>query len=436
MSMKLEELLSFLEESKSAFHGIQNIEAKLEAGGFRKLEESNVWNLKPGDKGFVTRNGSSVIAFKVPAEPFSGYQIVASHSDSPTFKIKEKPELSVKDKYTKLNVEAYGGMLLAPWFDRPLAVAGRLLYQDGNQIKTTLVDVDEDLLLIPNLAIHMNRTVNDGYKYYVQKDMLPLIGDNSAKGELMKRVAKAAGIEEESIVGKDLFLYLRQPGSNWGAHKEYFSAPRIDNLECAYLTLEAFLEAKESKNASVYCVFDNEEVGSQTKQGAASTFLKETLMRICLELGETREDYFRKIAGSFMVSADNAHAMHPNIPEKTDDVNNVFMNEGIVFKHSANQKYTTDAVSGGILKVIFDSVEVPHQDFVNRSDVLGGSTLGSIANTQVSLNTVDIGLAQLAMHSPYETAGVKDLEYMVTGIKKFYEVQIQANGNGEFLINE
>ncbi|MDL2249325.1 M18 family aminopeptidase [Lachnospiraceae bacterium OttesenSCG-928-J05] len=434
MSKKLEELLTFLRKSPTAFHGIHNIEEKLLAAGYQKFTETKVWELKPGDKGFVTRNDSSIIAFKIPQKAFPGFQIVANHSDSPAFKIKEIPEITVEDKYTKLNVEAYGGMLLAPWFDRPLSVAGRVLYRDGNKVRTALVDAAEDLLLIPNLAIHMNRGVNDGYAYNVQKDMLPLIGDGSAKGELMKRVAIAAGVEEKDIIGKDLFLYLRQDGSNWGANKEYFSAPRIDNLECAFLTLEAFLGAKESGNAAVYCVFDNEEVGSQTKQGAASTFLKETLMRICLELGENREDYFRKIAGSFMVSADNAHAVHPNNTEKTDVVNKVFMNEGIVFKHSANQKYTTDAVSGGILKTIFNTAKVPYQEFVNRSDVLGGSTLGSIANTQVSLNTVDIGLAQLAMHSPYETAGAKDLEYMIKGITEFYQSQILVMGSSEFEI--
>ena len=265
----------------------------------------------------------------------------------------------------------------------------------------------------------MNREVNDGYKYNAQIDMLPLYGDNSSKGSLMKTIAKEVNVEEESILGTDLFLYNRMNGTKIGSNEEYISSPRLDDLECAFTSLSAFLSENTSNSASVYCVFDNEEVGSGTKQGADSTFLYDVLRRINISLGKTEEDYYRLISSSFMVSADNAHALHPNYTDKSDLTNKVYMNDGIVIKYNANQKYTTDAVSASIFKTICDSVDVPYQTFTNRSDILGGSTLGNISNAHVSLNTIDIGLAQLAMHSTYETAGAKDVTYMIDAMEDF-----------------
>ena len=431
----VEELFQFIENSPSCFHAIVTIREKLNDEGFIELVEGRSWQIEKGKKYYVTRNLSSIIAFKIPENDFKNFHIVASHSDSPTFKIKENAEIEVNNKYVKLNTEKYGGMICSTWFDRPLSIAGRIVVKEGNLVKTHLVNIDKDLVIIPNLAIHMNRAVNDGYKYNAQIDMLPLYGDNTSKGSLMKTVAQSVGVEEDSILGTDLFLYNRMRGTKIGANSEYISSPRLDDLECAYASLSAFLSETNSNSASVYCVFDNEEVGSGTKQGADSTLLYDVLRRINMCLGNSEEDYYKLIASSFMISADNAHALHPNYSDKSDPTNKVYMNDGIVIKYNANQKYTTDAVSASIFKSICDSVNVPYQTFTNRSDILGGSTLGNISNAHVSLNTIDIGLAQLAMHSTYETAGAKDVTYLIEALKAFYNTSIEQVEDGQYIIN-
>ena len=403
-------LLKFIQKSPTAFQAVEEMSQRLQKEGFKELKEEKHWDLKAGGNYFVTRNHSAVIAFSIPKKPAWKFHIMASHSDSPALKIKENPEMEVEKAYIKLNVERYGGMLLAPWFDRPLSVAGRLIVRKNGEIQEKLVAVDKDLLVIPNLAIHMNREVNDGYKYNVQKDMLPLYSDYDGKGSFMKLMAAEADVAEEDILGHDLFLYDRTPGTVWGANEEFISAPRLDDILCAFASLEGFLRGERKESIAVHCVLDNEEVGSTTKQGAASTFLKDTLMRINMGLGRTQEEYLMTLADSFMVSADNAHALHPNHTDKTDPVNRPVLNGGIVIKYNANQKYCTDGVSAAIFKDICDRAEVPYQTFVNRSDMAGGSTLGNISNTQVPMKTVDIGLAQLAMHSVYETTGAKDTE--------------------------
>lgn len=403
-------LLKFIQKSPTAFQAVEEMSQRLQKEGFKELKEEKHWDLKAGGNYFVTRNHSAVIAFSIPKKPAWKFHIMASHSDSPALKIKENPEMEVEKAYIKLNVERYGGMLLAPWFDRPLSVAGRLIVRKNGEIQEKLVAVDKDLLVIPNLAIHMNREVNDGYKYNVQKDMLPLYSDYDGKGSFMKLMAAEADVAEEDILGHDLFLYDRTPGTVWGANAEFISAPRLDDIQCAFASLEGFLRGERKESVAVHCVLDNEEVGSTTKQGAASTFLKDTLMRINMGLGRTQEEYLMTLADSFMVSADNAHALHPNHTDKTDPVNRPVLNGGIVIKYNANQKYCTDGVSAAIFKDICDRAEVPYQIFVNRSDMAGGSTLGNISNTQVPMKTVDIGLAQLAMHSVYETTGAKDTE--------------------------
>lgn len=434
-SNHVKQLFKFIENSPSCFHAIKTITEELKNEGFVEIKEKDTWQIEQGKKYYVTRNLSSVIAFKIPQNDFKSFNIVASHSDSPTFKIKANAEIEVKNKYVKLNTEKYGGMIYSTWFDRPLSIAGRILVKENNAVKTHLVNIDKDLVIIPNLAIHMNREVNDGYTYNAQIDMLPLYGDNSSKGSLMKTIAKEAEVEEESILGTDLFLYNRMNGTKIGSNEEYISSPRLDDLECAFTSLSAFLSENTSNSASVYCVFDNEEVGSGTKQGADSTFLYDVLRRINISLGKTEEDYYRLISSSFMVSADNAHALHPNYTDKSDLTNKVYMNDGIVIKYNANQKYTTDAVSASIFKTICDSVDVPYQTFTNRSDILGGSTLGNISNAHVSLNTIDIGLAQLAMHSTYETAGAKDVTYMIDAIKAFYNTSIEQVEDGQYIVN-
>ena len=427
-----EKLLTFLENSPTSFHAVENMAARLRGEGFEELKEADCWSIEAGGRYFVTRNMSSLIAFRVPGKDFTGFQIISSHSDSPTFKIKENPEMKVEGRYVKLNVEKYGGMLCAPWFDRPLSIAGRLVVRTADGLQTKLVNVDRDLVMIPNLAIHMNRQVNDGYAYNAQSDMLPLYGGEAAAGTLMKTVAQSAGVAEEDILGHDLYLYNRMKGSVWGAGEEFFSCGRIDDLQCAFGSLEGFLAGGNPHSVSVHAVLDNEEVGSTTKQGAASTFLLDTLKRLNTALGRTEEQYLTALASSFMVSADNAHGVHPNYTDKADPTNRPYLNGGIVIKFNANQKYTTDAVSAAVFRSICEKACVPVQTFTNRSDMAGGSTLGNISNTHVALNTVDIGLPELAMHSPYETGGVLDTEYLIRAAKEFFSTGLKADGDGSY----
>jgi aspartyl aminopeptidase len=425
------ELFTFIEASPSCFHAIENMRQMLEAEGYTQLLEGEDWELSAPGRYYVVRNGSALIAFRIPGREFAGFQIMASHSDSPSFKIKENPEME-SGPYVRLNVEKYGGMLCAPWFDRPLSAAGRLLCRENGKIKTRLVCVDRDFVLIPSLAIHMNKEANDGFTYNAQRDMLPLFGMNQEKGSFMTQIANAAGVVPADILGSDLYLYNRQKGSVWGADEEFISIGRLDDLQCAFASLKGFLAAGEGTCVPVHCVFDNEEVGSSTKQGAASTFLLDTLLRICESLGDTPAVYRRKLASSFMISADNAHAVHPNYGDKSCPTNRPFLNGGIVLKYNGNQRYTTDGVAAAIFREVCECAGVPVQTFANRSDMPGGSTLGNISGNQVALNCVDIGLPQLAMHSPYETAGAKDTEYLAAAAKVFFEKSVVENGYGEY----
>ena len=431
-NVEIKGLFDFLKNSPTAFHAVNSLCGMLKELGFTPLQECKAWELIPGGKYYVTRNCSSVIAFTLPAGIPDSFHMIASHSDSPTFKIKENAELTVRDKYVQLNTERYGGMIFSSWFDRPLSVAGRVLYKDENGIHTRLVKIDRDLLMIPNVAIHMNREVNNGYKYNAQVDLMPLYGDITAKGSFRKMIAEACGVEEDAIVGNDLYLYNRMPGTVWGANNEFISAPQLDDLECAYASVCALKDLPDQGHVNVCCVFDNEEVGSGTKQGADSTFLSDVLERIASCLNMNAEAYRMALSSSFMLSADNAHATHPNHPEYADQLNQVEMNKGIVIKFNANQKYTTDGVSAAVFHQICKDAGVPVQHFANRSDLPGGSTLGNISGAHVSINTLDIGLAQLAMHSCYETAGVKDLAWMIQGMNAFYASKITAQADGEY----
>lgn len=425
------DLLEFLKKSPSAFHAIHNIKTELEENGFTELLEGKVWNLTAGGKYYVTRNNSSIIAFNVGTDLSEySFNVAASHSDSPTFKVKENAEIEVKGKYTQLNTEGYGGMLCATWFDRPLSIAGRVLVKEEDSFVTKLINIDRDLLLIPNVAIHMNRQVNDGYAYNKQVDMLPLFGGaDTKKGDFMKLIASELGVEESDIYGSDLYLYSRTEPAIWGANEEFISSPRLDDLQCAYTSLKGFLASSNAKSINVYACFDNEEVGSGTKQGAGSTFLYDVLRRVNAALGMTEEDYYRAVASSFMLSADNAHAVHPNHPGKTDVANCVYMNEGVVVKAHAGQKYTSDAVSVAVFRGLCEKAGVPVQFFANRSDAAGGSTLGNISSGKVSMNAVDIGLPQLGMHSTYETAGIKDSYYMVKVMEEFFASHVSEEGS-------
>ena len=428
-----EELFSFLDHSPNAFFAVRNMCDLLSGAGMTRLYEGTPWKLEAGKGYFVTRNDSAVIAFKIPKLDYTGFQMMASHCDSPVFKIKTNAEISVDQRYVKLNVEKYGGMLCAPWLDRPLSVAGRVVVRTKDGIETRLVNVERDLMIIPNLAIHMDRQVNDGHKFNAQVDMLPLFCEKGEeKDAFLGLIAAEADVPAGDILDTDLFLYNRMPAVSLGLNGEFIASGRLDDLQCAFASLKGFLESAPADSVAVHCVFDNEEVGSGTKQGAASTFLKDTLRRINSAAGRTEEEYLMSIASSFLVSADNAHAVHPNFAEKTDPTNRPYLNKGIVIKYSANQKYTTDAVSGAIMRAICQEADVPCQTFANRSDMLGGSTLGNIAQSQVALNTVDIGLPQLAMHSPYETAGAKDTAYLIAAAKVLFSSSVEGTGNGNY----
>ena len=418
----ISELITFIEHAPTAFHAVAELKEILKQEGFEELKESEKWKVKPGKRYYVTRNNSSIIAVKAGKELDNySFHVTASHSDSPAFKLKENAEIEVAKKYTVLNTEGYGGMICQTWFDRPLSLAGRVMVKNGERIGTRLVKVDRDLLMIPSLAIHMDRKVNEGRAVNKQIDMLPVLsGSVKEQGEVRSLVPEELGLKDTDIYGMDLFLYNRMGAVRWGSNREFIGCPRLDDLQCAFASLEGFLQADKKKNIAVHCVLDNEEVGSTTKQGAASTFLKDVLFRINLALGGDQESYLMALAESFMISADNAHALHPNYTDKADPVNRPVMNGGIVIKYNANQKYCTDGISTAIFKELCREADVPYQTFVNRSDIAGGSTLGNISNTQAAMNTVDIGLPQLAMHSAYETAGVKDTESLIRAAKVFY----------------
>ena len=426
-----QQLFDFIEKSPSPFHAINAMSELLEQNGFVALQENQTWKLQPEGKYYVTRNRSSIVAFEMPKGEFDGFLLTSSHSDCPTFKVKNGAELEAAGMYTMLNTEGYGGMLCSTWLDRPLGIAGRILVETETGVETRIVTLDPLRVMIPNLAIHMDREANNGKKFNLQSDMLPLFGEKDAKGSFEELVAKSAGVAKEKVMGSELYLYNPQKGQVVGVNGEYICSPRLDDLECGFGTLQGFLQGKPVNNVNVFTSLDNEEVGSSTKQGADSNFLASTLERICSCVGKDRQGYFAALSNSLMISADNAHAVHPAHSAKSDPVTKTQMNQGVVVKSNAGQKYTTDAVSAALLKKIAAKAEVKLQWFVNNSDVRGGSTLGNISTTQAAINTVDVGLAQLAMHSCYETAGSKDLQALIDLCKTFYsnELQIQQDGN-------
>ncbi|MDO4799475.1 MAG: M18 family aminopeptidase [Bacillota bacterium] len=433
------DLIQFIDKSPTAFHAVAEMVARLEKAGFQRLDETKPWKLKQGSGYFITRNDSAIIAFLL-GERGAGYHIVGSHSDSPTFKIKPNPEMKIEKHYVTLNTEKYGGAILSTWLDRPLSVAGRLMLKSKDPMhpKTKLVRVDQDLLVIPNVAIHMNREVNDGFKFNPQVDTLPLmtmgIGDENPAEMLKQVVAKAAGVKPEDIVGQDLYLYDRAGGSIVGLNNEFISSGRLDNLAMAHVSIEALIDrfqSKKSKNkATAICIVnDNEEVGSGSKQGADSPFLQNLMRRLChAEIDGTtpqqtgaEELYQIALAKSFIISADLAHAVHPNHPEHHDPTNRPLMGKGIVLKHSANMKYTTDADSAAVFKQLCDLAGEPYQEFVNRSDKLGGSTIGPITSSHIDIRGLDIGSPILSMHSVRELGSVDDHFGLFRILKEFYK---------------
>ena len=421
MNASIKDLCEFLDASPSVYHAAANVAAMLDTNGYEKLSEGDRWDLIPGGKYYTTRGGSAVMAFRVPEGEAAGFLMTASHCDRPTFKVKENPELT--GTYTRLAVERYGGMIMSSWLDRPLTVAGRCLVETENGAESRLVCIDKDLLMIPNVAIHMDRTINDGKKWNPAVDMLPLMGGKEAAGKLEKLLEEAAG---GKILGSDLYLAIRQKSAVWGMDEEYISSAALDDLECAWGCARGFLAAETGRNIPVLCVFDSEEVGSNSVQGAASTILEDLLARICEGLGL---DLRRELSRSFMVSADNAHAIHPNHPEYADPKNAPVLGGGVVLKFNASQRYTTDGVSAAIFRKVCQKAGVDVQTFFNRADLMGGSTLGHISLNHVSVPTADIGLPQLAMHSAYETAATADAIALEKAMTAFYSCDLRLTGD-------
>ena len=426
------QLLEFIENSPTAYQAVDTAAKILDEQGFIRLGAQDAWKLQPGAGYYTVQNGTSIIAFCMPAEKIDSIMLAASHSDSPTFKLKANCEADAFGDYVKLNTERYGGMILSSWLDKPLSLAGRLVVKADGCIKTVNVKVDRDLVLIPNVAIHQNRKHNDGYVFNAQTDMMPLYGMASAKGSLLSQVAEAAGVDVQSIIGSDLYLYNRTPATIWGADNAFFSAPRIDNLMCAYGTLLGLLQSTTAQNTlQVWACFDNEETGSRTKQGAGALWMRDTLERVCEANGT---DLRRVLPASMMLSADNAHAKHPNHPELSDAQNAPRMGGGVVIKANASQSYATDGVSCALFSEMCKREGVPTQSFANRSDSPGGSTLGSIADTLLPMSTVDIGMAQLSMHSSYETAACADNKHIVDASRAFFGTEIKLDAEGNYHI--
>ena len=426
MENRVQALMRFLDHSPSVYHAVENVRIELENAGYTRLSEGEEWELVAGGKYYLTRGGSAVLAFRVPQETPRGFMMSASHSDRPTFKVKENGEMA--GNYTRLAVERYGGMLMSTWLDRPLSIAGRAMVETEQGVQMKLVNIDRDLLMIPNVAIHMNRQANDGYKWNPAVDMLPLLGGKEAKGKLEGLLEQEAG---GKILGHDLYLYVRQKASVWGVEEEYISSAALDDLECAWGCTQGFLNAGESKSIPVLCVFDSEEVGSNSVQGAASMLLPDVLERICHALGLNMK---QMLAQSFMVSADNAHAVHPNHPEYADAGNAPVMGGGVVLKFNASQRYTTDGLSAAIFRKVCAEAGVNVQSYCNRADIAGGSTLGHISLTHVSVPTADIGLPQLAMHSCYETAAVADALALEDAMAAFYSKSLAVSAAGEYTL--
>jgi aspartyl aminopeptidase len=420
------ELLSFINESPNTFFAIDNVKKELIKAGYKEVLESSPSIIKQNDKVFFVRNGSTLVALNVGKKANPSFHVIASHTDSPCFKIKPESD-SKSDIYNRINLAPYGGMLASTWLDRPLGVAGRVLLDKGNKVESKLINLKDLTVMIPNLCIHFNRTANSGYEYNMAVDMQAFISQEKEGEPLKDLLAKRLKVNKEDIVNFDLFTYNKEEGIIWGNDKEYISSPRLDDLECVFASLEAFKNVDNETAINVLYLSDNEEVGSSSRQGADSDFLKTILIRTCRDLGF---DYESSVANSFLISADNAHAVHPNKASVTDASNKAYMNKGIAIKFNAAQTYTSDALSSAIFQKLCKNAQVPYQFFTNRSDLRGGSTLGNILLSHISFNSVDIGLPQLAMHSSYETAGSKDLIYAIKAFKEYYSSSLIIEENG------
>ncbi len=433
MSSELElaqNLIDFIYDSPTAFHAVEKVKEDLSKEGFIEIKEEEKWNLEKGGKYFVTKNQSAVTAFVVGKGKIekNGFKIIAAHTDSPSFRIKPSPEMVVDNTYIRLNTEVYGGPILNTWMDRPLAVAGRVTLRSENILfpETRLVNINKPIMIIPNVAIHINRDVNAGLELNKQKDTLPLlsmVSDELEKNNyLMSAIASELSVEQNEIIDFDLFLYEYEKGSIIGLNNEFISSSRLDDLAMVHAGIRALVKAPAVEATNVMVCFDNEEVGSSTKQGADSNMLVHILERITISLNKNREDFLRAISKSFLISADNAHAVHPNSPEKHDPTNKPYMNKGPVIKISANQSYTTDSNSDAVFELICEKAGVPVQKFVNPSNVRGGSTIGPLSSTHLDIRSVDMGSPTLAMHSIRELGGVIDHTYVLKSFEEFYKI--------------
>ena len=418
----MERLMQYLDNAHSVYHAVALLAEELEQAGYTRLAETEAWELVPGGKYYMVRGGTALMAFRVPKTAPKGFLMAAAHSDRPTFKVKENGELT--GSYTRLSVERYGGMIIAPWLDRPLSLAGRVLVETEKGVTARLVDIDRDLMLIPNAAIHVNRTINDGYKWDLTRDVMPLLGGKDTAGKLEAMLEEAAG---GKILGRDLFLYVRDKAKVWGVDEEYISAPALDDLAAVWCCAQGLLQARENESVSMLCIFDNEEVGSSSSQGADSTLLDTVISRICQSL---QLDKSRMLAQSMLVSADNAHGLHPNHPEFADAQNAPVLGGGVTVKFASTLRYTSDGLSSALLRKVFG--EVKTQTYYNRPDVPGGGTLGCIALNHVSVPCVDIGLPQLAMHSTYETCAVADVKDLCAGMTAYYGSTLIVGADGAY----
>ncbi len=415
------ELINFIEKSPSAFHAVNNIEKMLISSNFTELVPNEKWVINSGKKYYIKSNNTSIIAFSMPLNEYKGVKIIASHSDAPCFKLKANAEKNEANAYVKLNVEKYGGMILSTWFDRPLSIAGRVIVSEKGKLNQKLINIDKDLMMIPNLAIHMSGSKGTNNEISVQKEMMPLISLTDNNLEINSIIAKELNVNKEDIIDSDLFLYTREKGKIWGANDEFLSSPRLDDLQCAFTSINALQTAENENKICMAVIFDNEEVGSGTKQGALSTFLYGTLRRINLSFGKSEEEMLIINANSTMISADNGHALHPNYPEKADVTNRPVLGKGLLIKYSANQKYTTDAMSGAAVRKICNDAKITYQVYHNNSDVLGGSTLGNLSTMQLSIPCADIGAAMLAMHSAYETTSCEQTQCLIDFMSAYYQ---------------
>lgn len=441
-------LMDFIDRSPCSFYAVANLKGELLKRGFQELKEANRWELSPGGKYFVSRNSSSLLSFALPGGGVERFHVIASHSDSPSFKLKPGPALRSGCGILRAAVEQYGGPIDSTWFDRPLSVSGRVLVREEGEsereagasgevagagmneagacsrLREVLVFPEDLTLLLPSVAPHLLRKEQGSETISQTGRMFPLLGSGENGSLLWERLAEELGVRPEQILGADLYLCNREQARLWGAGKEFLSAPRLDDLACCYGSFLGFLESAAAPAdfgiVPVHCVFDNEEVGSRTLQGADSGFLRDTLERICLCAGLSREEYHRAVAKSFLVSADNAHAVHPNYEQLSDPENRPALNGGIVVKHQAAQRYATDAVSAALFRQICRRHGIPVQEFTNRPGSTGGSTLGNLSVSQIPLRTVDVGLPQLAMHSCYETMGAEDTAALAAFSEAFY----------------